>query len=40
MLGYDLNEEIRKKVEINKTRTYEKINGVNIRKKKDILLTK
>ena len=33
ILGYDLNNEINNKVKKNKTREYEQINGVNIRKK-------
>ncbi len=32
ILGYDLNNEINNKVKKNKTREYEQINGVNIRK--------
>lgn len=31
MLGFDLEEEINKKMEINKSRIYKKINGVNMK---------
>ena len=31
MLGFDLEEEILKKVDKNKKRVYKKINGVNVR---------
>ena len=31
ILGFDLEEEINKKMEINKNRIYKKINGVNIK---------
>ena len=31
ILGFDLEKEINKKMEINKKRVYEKINGVNIK---------
>lgn len=31
MLGFDLENEINKKMEINKNRIYKKINGVNVK---------
>lgn len=31
ILGFDLEEEINKKMEINKNRVYKKVNGVNIK---------
>lgn len=35
LLGYDLDEEIAKKVEKNKKRVYKKVNGVSIRVSED-----